>query len=345
MSIFKRAAVLGAAASLVLGLAACSGESTTSDETTSATNETSNGGAGAETTLILGHEGNDEDPRQTAALRLKELVEEATDGRVGIEIHANGTLGNWEQMIEGLQFGSTDIVIESLLTLESYSELASIETAPFIYRDTEHFIEVWEGEIGDEIRGAVAEDTGFAIAGNMFRGARQLSTNTPVTSLDDLSGLTIRTPSAPTMVATWQALGARAEAMPWDEVYSALEQGVLDGQENPLSSILFASVHEVAPEITMTSHVYANFHFIMWDEALQGMDEADREAILEAATVVGQEYTEAIQEDEAEYRAQMEEEGATFHELTDRDAWVEATQPVIDSLPERAKEWVGQITG
>lgn len=336
MSIFKRTTVLGTAAVLALALSACGGAST--DD---ASNGEANGAA--MTTLILGHEGNEEDPRQTAALRLKELVEDETEGRITIEIHPNGTLGNWEQMMEGLQFGSTDIVIESLLTLESYSPLAGIETAPFIYTDVEHFTTVWEGEIGKEIRDAITEDTGFTLAGNMFRGARELSTNTPVTSIDDLSGLTIRTPSAPTMLATWEALGARAEAMPWDEVYSALEQGVLDGQENPFSSILFASIHEVAPEITMTSHVYANFHFIMWEEALQDLDEADREAVLDAATIVGQEYTEAIQEDQADYRAQMEADGATFHELSDRDAWVEATQPVIKSMPERVQTWVKDI--
>lgn len=334
MSISRRVRIVGVAASLTLALTACGGD-----------NGDNAGADGDAVTLVLGHEGSESDPRQTAALRLKELVEEATDGGVVIEIHANGTLGNWEQMIEGLQFGSTDIVIESLLTLESYTDLASIETAPFIYRDADHFASVWEGEIGDEIRDAVSEDTGFALAGNMFRGARELSTRTPVTSIEDLRGLTIRTPSAPTMLATWEALGARAEALPFDEVYSAIEQGVLDGQENPLSSILFGSIHEVAPEITMTSHVYANFHFIMWDERIQDLGEEDRDAIFEAATTVGQEYTERILTDEAEYREQMEAEGASFHELTDREAWVEAVQPVVDSLPERAQDWAERIRG
>ena len=329
MSIKKKLAPL-LAATLALTLAACGSD----DE---------GGSADGSTTLILGHEGSESDPRQDAALRLKEIVEEDTDGRVTIEIHANGTLGNWEEMIEGLQFGSTDIVIESLLTLESYTELASIETAPFLYNDVDHFTQVWEGEIGDEIRQAVTDDTGFVIAGNMFRGARNLSTVTAVTSLDDLQGLTIRTPSTPTMVETWDTLGARAEAMPWDEVYSALEQGVLDGQENPLSSILFGSIHEVSPEITMTEHIYANFHFIMWDESLNELSDEDRQALLDAAQVVGEEYTENIQNDEADYRQQMEDEGASFHELTDRDAWVEATEPIIGTLPERVQDWIDQI--
>lgn len=335
MSMKKKLAPVLAAA-LALTLAACGDDNGDSE----------NGGgdaAGGETTLVLGHEGSESDPRQDAALQLKEIVEEETDGRITIDIHANGTLGNWEDMIEGLQFGSTDIVIESLLTLESYTNFASIETAPFLYRDVDHFTQVWEGEIGDEIRDAVAEDTGFTIAGNMFRGARQLTTVTPVTSLDDLSGLTIRTPSTPTMVQTWDALGARAEAMPWDEVYSALEQGVLDGQENPLSSILFGSIHEVAPEVTMTEHVFANFHFIMWEDTLDGLSEEDRQIVIDAAQKVGEDYTAKIQEEEANYRAQMEEQGATFHELTDRDAWVEATAPIIESLPERVQGWAEQI--
>lgn len=331
MRISKKVKLAAVFVPVALGAAACGGDGGSGDAD------------GDTVTLVLGHEGSEDDPRQDAALRLEEIVEEETDGRVEIDIHANGTLGNWEEMIEGLQHGSADIVIESLLTLESYSELAAIETAPFLYEDQEHFSAVWEGDIGDEIRDTIAEETGFAIEGNMFRGARQLSTTEPVTELGDLSGMTIRTPSAPTMLATWEELGARAEAMPWDEVYSALEQGVLEGQENPLSSILFASVHEVSPEVTLTSHVYANFHFIMWEDRISELSEEDQEAISEAATEVGLEYTEDIVVAEEEYRAQMEEEDATFHELTDREAWVEATEPVIESLPEQAQEWADQI--
>ncbi|MFV0452542.1 MAG: TRAP transporter substrate-binding protein [Propioniciclava sp.] len=293
--------------------------------------------------MVLGHAGSDTDPRQGAAESLAEKVQAATNGDLTIEVHGNSTLGTWEEMVEGLQLGTTDIVIESLLSLESYSDLASIETAPFLYDSPEQFFAVWDGALGDEIKGSITDATGYAILGNMYRGPRELTTKTPVTQLSDLEGQTIRTPSAQTMVETWQALGARAEALPWSEVYSALEQGVIDGQENPLDVAVFNDIYEVAPELTTTSHMYANYHFLLWEESLSGMCQQHQDAIRTAAAEVGTDYTATTATNQETYRTELEANGMTFHELTDRDAWVEATQPVVETLPDQVQAWVEQV--
>ncbi|SDS21260.1 TRAP transporter substrate-binding protein [Microterricola viridarii] len=303
------------------------------------------GGEGETFSLVLGHSGSQTDPRQTAALALKEIVETESDGRVTIEVHADSTLGTWEEMIEGLQLGSADIVIESLLSLESYTDLSGVETAPFLYESPEQFFEVWDGELGAEIKGAITDASGYSILGNMYRGPRELTTKEPVTTLDQLKGLTIRTPSAPTMLATWEALGARAEALPFNEVYSALESGVLDGQENPLDAILFNSIHEVAPNIGETSHMYANYHFLMWEDALAGLPEDVQDLVRDAADRVGAQYTADTIENTATYRADLEAAGAVFNKITDRPKWVQATQPLIEKLPAQVQEWVAQIRG
>ncbi|MFV0405883.1 MAG: TRAP transporter substrate-binding protein [Propioniciclava sp.] len=295
--------------------------------------------------LVLGHAGSDTDPRQNAAESLAEKLSAATDGNLTAEVHGNSTLGTWEEMVEGLQLGTTDIVIESLLSLESYSNLASIETAPFLYDSPEQFAAVWDGALGDEIKGAITEATGYAILGNMYRGPRELTTKTPVTQLSDLQGQTIRTPSAQTMVETWQALGARAEALPWSEVYSALEQGVIDGQENPLDVAVFNDIYEVAPELTQTSHMYANYHFLMWNDSLNGLCSEYQEVVRTAAAEVGADYTATTAANQETYRTELESKGMTFHELTDREAWVEATQPVIETLPEQVQAWVEHVRG
>jgi tripartite ATP-independent transporter DctP family solute receptor len=303
-------------------------------------------GAAAEPiTLVLGHAGSDSDPRQIAATQFKEIVEAESDGNITVEVHPASTLGTWEEMIEGLQLGTTDIVIESLLSVEAYTDLASIETAPFLYENEDQFFEVWDGELGEEIKTAVTEASGYEMLGNMYRGPRQLTTKEPVTTLDDLKGLTIRTPSAPTMLATWEALGARAEALPFNEVYSALESGVLDGQENPLDAILFNSIHEVAPNIGETSHMYANYHFITWSDALTELPEDYQEIIRTAADQVGKDYTATTISDTEQYRADLEAAGAVFNEIEDLPKWVDATQPIIDGLAPEVQEWVEEIRG
>lgn len=328
-------AALGAA---TLGLAGCSSLRPGGGEGAS-------DGGGGTNTLVLGHAGSETDPRQLGSEQIKELIEERTDGRITVEIHANSTLGSWEQMIEGLQLGTTHIVIESILSLEAYTDLAAVETAPFLYESDEQFFGVWDGELGAEIKTALTEDTGFELLGNMFRGARNLTANTEVATLDALQGLTIRTPSTQTMVDTWQMLGARAEAMPWDEVYSALEQGVIDGQENPLDVATFNALYEVQTHCTLSQHMYANYHFLMWGEALAGFSEEDQQIIREAADEVGKTYTDRTVTNLEEYRTTLEDEGMVFVELEDRDAWVEKVAPIIEELPDQVSTWVEQIRG
>jgi len=328
-------AALGAA---TLGLAGCSSLRPGSGG--------GDGDAGGGTnTLVLGHAGSETDPRQLGSEQIKELIEERTEGRITVEIHANSTLGSWEQMIEGLQLGTTHLVIESILALESYTELAAVETAPFLYESDEQFFGVWDGELGTEIKTALTEETGFELLGNMFRGARNLTVNSEVATLDALAGLTIRTPSTQTMVDTWQMLGARAEAMPWDEVYSALEQGVIDGQENPLDVATFNALYEVQSHCTLTQHMYANYHFLMWGEALAGFSEEDQQIIREAADEVGRTYTERTVTNLEEYRTTLEDEGMVFVELEEREQWVEKVAPIIDGLPDQVATWVEQIRG
>ena len=120
-------AALGAA---TLGLAGCSGLRPGGGDSAAA-------GSGDTNTLVLGHAGSETDPRQAGSEQIKELIEERTDGRITVEIHANSTLGSWEQMIEGLQLGTTHLVIESILALEAYTDLAAVETAPFLYESDE----------------------------------------------------------------------------------------------------------------------------------------------------------------------------------------------------------------
>lgn len=334
-----------AIAALSIGALVLTGCAGGAAETGSASGSEKSSEAAEPIKLVLGHAGAESDPRQTAALEFKEIVEEESDGNITVEIHSASTLGTWEEMIEGLQLGTTDVVIESLLAVEAYTDLSSIETAPFLYEDEDQFFEVWDGELGKEIKQSITEASGYEMLGNMYRGPRQLTTKEPVETLDELQGKTIRTPSAPTMLATWEALGARAEALPFNEVYSALESGVLDGQENPLDAILFNSIHEVAPHIGETSHMYANYHFITWSDAMLAMPEEYQTIIREASDEVGKTYTEETIANTEDYRTQLEEAGAEFHEIKDLDKWVKATQPIIDGLPDQVQEWVEEVRG
>src|SRR5690606_27885355 len=110
-----------------------------------------------------------------AAEQLAELVSEKSDGAITIDLFPSAQLGSWEEMQEGLEIGSVNIVIESLGSLERYTDLAAIEGLPFLYEDADHFFEVWDGPMADEILDAVREDSGFKLIGDLYRGCRQLN--------------------------------------------------------------------------------------------------------------------------------------------------------------------------
>mgnify|MGYP001454615613 CR=1 FL=1 len=285
---------------------------------------------------------------QGAALGMVELdvsaakLGESSDGRITVEIFPAGQLGSWEEMQEALELGSLDVLVESLGSLERYTPLAGIEGLPFLYEDDEHFIEVWSGPLADEILGAIREESGFQLLGQLYRGGRLLNTTRPVKELTDLAGLKLRVPTQQTYIDTWQMLGASPTPMSFNEVFSALEQGALDGQENPIDVIRFNSMYEVAPFITETNHIYGNFHFQLWGDAFEAWSAEDQRLFKAAVDEVSASYLSSARSSVAEHRTYLEGEGVTFLPI-DLGAWRQKVAAVIDGADPRVVAWSKKI--
>lgn len=300
------------------------------------------GADAASITLRLGHEGSVTDPRQEVSLMFARLVSEKTKGQVEIKVYPASTLGTKEEMQEGLQVGTVDIVLESLGSLERYSPLAGIEGLPFLFRDMDHWLKVWNGPIGDEIVASFEKDSGYLLLGRMVRGPRHLTARRPVRGLEDLRGLKIRVPTQPTYVATWKNLGASPAAMAFAEVFTALQQGVIDAQENPLDTILFASIHEVAPFITLTGHLVGGYHFQVWSKRFHSYPENVQKAMQEAADEAAKWYSDLSVRGEKEYLQRLRNEGATIITI-DPEVWKKPVMPLYDSAHPKVKEWAARI--
>lgn len=285
---------------------------------------------------------------QGAALGMVELdvsaakLGESSDGRITVEILPAGQLGSWEEMQEALELGSLDVLVESLGSLERYTPLAGIEGLPFLYEDDEHFIEVWSGPLADEILGAIREESGFQLLGQLYRGGRLLNTTRPVKELTDLAGLKLRVPTQQTYIDTWQMLGASPTPMSFNEVFSALEQGALDGQENPIDVIRFNSMYEVAPFITETNHIYGNFHFQLWGDVFEAWSAEDQQLFKAAVDEVSASYLSSARSSVAEHRTYLEGEGVTFLPI-DLGAWRQKVAAVIDGADPRVVAWSKKI--
>lgn len=250
-------------------------------------------------TLKLGHEGPITDPRQVAAETFKRIVETETNKQVTVEIYPASSLGDWRELQEGLQIGSVDIVIEDIGTLQRFNDIAAIGWAAFLYKDREHYMKVWAGEIGQQIRSDLEKATGFRLLGLMYRGARNLNSIKKIDNLDELRGIKIRVPNSVIAIDTWKALGANPQAMSYTEVFGALQQGVIDAQENPLESIFSDSVYEVAPYINLTEHVLGAYNFQFWGKTFDSWPENVQAAIKNAVDAASTEFTDGLTSREA----------------------------------------------
>jgi tripartite ATP-independent transporter DctP family solute receptor len=190
-----------------------------------------------------------------------------------VRIFPSSSLGDYTQMQEGLQQGTVDVVIESIGTLSRYHPLAGVESMPFLFEDAGHYAEVWNGPVGEEIKQKIADEANFLVLWHMYRGARQLTSSKEVRSIEDLSGLKIRVSPMKERLVTWQVFGASPTPMSWSEVFTALQQGVIEAQENPLATIQSASLQEVQDYLVLTAHMANGFTFQFNAESFESWDE------------------------------------------------------------------------
>lgn len=222
------------------------------------------------------------DARDLSCHKFADAVERLSKGNVKVEVFSGGTLGDWRVTLEGLKPGIVNIVLESLGTIEPYTKYAGIDPFPFLYRDEAHFLKVWQGETGKKILEFVGKDGGFKLIGAQYRGARNVNSKRKFTDAAGAAGLKIRVPQLKMYLRTWELLGTAPTPMAATEIYTGLQQGTVEAQENPLSFSYSAAYYEVCPYLIMTKHVLSNDMFIL-DRTFFDSLPADTQKILIAA--------------------------------------------------------------
>lgn len=268
-------------------------------------------------------------------------VAERSGGQIKIEIAHSGSTGDWPQSIEGLLIGTNDIVVQSIGTLDRYDTIAAIEAYPYLIRDVDHFKKVYYGEMGGELFDEIAEKTQFRIIGAGYRGARQLTANREVHSVEDLKGLKLRVPPLKMYQLTWEYLGASPVPMGVAELFTSLQQGVVDGQENPLEVIQSQRFDEVQKYVIETAHILGAMTFIYSDARFQGLPEETRKILQEAGEKAMLDATEKMLQQESVIKADLEGKGMTFIAV-DREPFRVKLEPMKEDFPELA-DWVARI--
>jgi tripartite ATP-independent transporter DctP family solute receptor len=218
------------------------------------------------------------------AQRFADLIKERTNGRIQITVYPDGQLGKGErELLEALQQGTVDIYVGSTGPIGSFSPSMLLVDIPFLFRDYQHVDKVLDGPIGRQLLDDLekANLKGLAFWENGFRNLT--NSKRPVRTPEDAKGLKIRTMENPVHITAWKTLGVNPVPMPWAEVYGALQQKVVDGQENPVPVILNSKLYEVQKYLAMTQHVYSPAPIIISLKKWQSLSKEDQELFLKTA--------------------------------------------------------------
>lgn len=240
-----------------------------------------------------------------------EQVTKLSGGTMAIEIYPGGVLGTWRETLESMEFKAVDMVAESLGTLEPYSKLAGLEGAPYLYKDEAHFYRVWDSDAGQKIVDEIVKQTNRRFLNVMWRGARQLTTVKPVKTFAELKGLKLRVPAEDTYINTWKALGAAPTPMAFSEVYTALQQKVIEGVEQPINVMLEESWMDVCKYLVMTYHAAEPFGIIVWEPTYKALAKNQQEVLSKAAHAATEWMKDTISKEEAAALKVMAQKGVT----------------------------------
>lgn len=260
------------------------------------------------------------EPVYKSAEKFKEIIEAETDGKVTIELYPSSSLGAAADCLEGLSMRACDIVYDPLSNLSTWTELANIEGVPYMYNDVEHFRSIWEGEVGDQIRTAIGDAANVKVMGNALMGVRVMTSNKKVESVADVKGLKLRVPTIDIYLKTWEWLGASPTPLSGSEIFTAIQQGSVDAQENPYPSCLGLSLHETVDYVVETNHVY-NLCTMIMDKAFFESLPAEYQTLIEnTAAEVGKIATEQIIASAEEAKQVFVDAGCEIIEV-DIDEW------------------------
>lgn len=259
---------------------------------------------------------------------LAEEVEKGTNGRIIIKNFYSGSLGGERESIESVQLGTQELAASSTGPVPNFVPALRILDIPFLFSDKAHARAVLDGPIGQAMLNEF-DSKGFKALAWSENGVRHMTNNKrPVNGPDDLKGLKMRTMENPVHVAAYKGFGIITTPMAFPEVFTALQLGVVDGQENPLSVIMASKFDQVQKHMTLTGHVYSPAIFLMNKAAFDKLSLADQKVFINAAKIASQAQRARVDQDDAIGVAELRKKGMSVIEIVDKAPFVAKLAPV-----------------
>ncbi len=240
-----------------------------------------------------------------------ERLAEKSNGRLQLHVFPSEQLAKEVEAIRMIQAGVLDMTTTSSL-LSNWTEIMTFCEMPFLLQTPEQVQVLMEGPLGERIAQEMEQKTGLVPLGYFQAGVRQLTTNRPIKHPDDLKGLILRVPNVPSFVTAWDALGAKSTPMAFSEVFTSLQQGTIDAQENPLALIKVSGFYEVQKYVNLTNHVVSWTYPVIGEKSLAKLSPELRTIFLETATEMIAYHQQLFLENEKKIRAELEAKGMEF---------------------------------
>ncbi|MFD2705877.1 TRAP transporter substrate-binding protein [Salibacterium lacus] len=318
---------------LMLTLTACGGGG--QEESEGGTSGDSGSGGYNNMTITFSHNQPEDSPEHTGAVAFKDHIEEATDGSVTVDLYPASQMGSLREQVEGTQLGEIDITMQPSAVVTPFVDSVKLIDLPYLWpASNEQKYEVLDSEVGEELLGTLNEG-GFEGLGYWPGGFKLFTTSgTEIHEPSDFEGLTMRTMESPALITQYEEWGGSAEPVAYAEVYNALQQGVVDGQENPLQTIYLNDFHKVQDYVVESYHGTMTYLLMANQSWFNGLNEQTQEAVKEAEAAGVEAAREDLAATEDEYRQNIKDSEAEYYELTEEEIanFREASQPIHDEI-------------
>jgi tripartite ATP-independent transporter DctP family solute receptor len=279
--------------------------------------------------LTLGHGAAIGNPRHEAAVKFAEVLKAKSGGRIEVQVAPSAQLGDDAAMVTALRTGALDLSANSQGAVANAVPEYAAFGMPFLFPSAGAAFKLLDGPLGKELAERSAEK-GMVLLGTWDNGIRQMTNSKrPITKVEDMKGLKMRVPPDATLVDIMKALGAESQQVKFAELYVALQQGVVDGQENPLVNIHASKLYEVQKHLALTNHQFQMTPFLMSKRSWDKLSDADRKAVQEAAAEATALQRRLSQEADDKLLAELKSKGVQVT-TPDNAAFAKATSEVDD---------------
>jgi tripartite ATP-independent transporter DctP family solute receptor len=285
------------------------------------------GPAGAQTKLKWAHVYETSEPYHANALWAAEEIKKRTNGRYEIGAFPASQLGNENQINEGLGLGTVDIIYTGASFAGSIYKPLSITGAPFILRDFDHWKAYRDSMLFRDLAKGYEDKTNHKVVAILYYGQRHVTANKEIKKPEDMKGMKLRVPPAPLFLMFTKSVGANATPIAFAEVYLALQQGTVDGQENPLPTIMAKKFYEVQSHIMLTGHITESLVTIVGGHVWSKLSDEDKKVFEEVLKEASARSTDQTHASELKLVDEFRKLGKTVVEV-DREAFRKAAVPL-----------------